>query len=364
MLQPRLLINDIRRQNQSLANDIEKAVKRVLDAGWYILGPEVSQFENEFASYCGSKECVTTANGTDALELALRAFGIGAGDRVGTVANAGGYASTAILRAGAIPVFLDVDEVTWTMSPQELSEAKNLRAAIVTHLYGRMADMPALLASGVPLIEDCAQAHGARLQGRAAGASGVAGCFSFYPTKNLGALGDGGAVITNDDNLADRIRALRQYGWKTKYISEVPGGRNSRMDSVQAAILRAKLPYLDQWNRRRRELAARYDQAFGKEARLGEDYVAHLYVIRIRQPDRDRLRELLASRGIATEVHYPVPDYRQPSIAMEVRLSLTEQLCEQVLTLPLFPEMTDQEAESVIEAVLETGQEVYESLLI
>ena len=307
-MQPNLLINDIRRQNQAIADEIETAVKRVIDAGWYILGPEVSRFEAEFASYCGSKECVTTANGTDALELALRALGIGAGDHVGTVANAGGYATTAILRAGAVPVFLDVDEVTWTISPQELSKAKNLRAAIVTHLYGKMADMPALLASGVALIEDCAQSHGARLQGRAAGTWGVAGCFSFYPTKNLGALGDGGAVITNDENLSDQMRALRQYGWKTKYISEVPGGRNSRMDAIQAAILRVKLPYLDQWNQRRREIAARYDVAFGKRPCLGEDYVAHLYVLRSRRPHRDRLRELLAAKGIATDVHYPVPD--------------------------------------------------------
>jgi dTDP-3-amino-2,3,6-trideoxy-4-keto-D-glucose/dTDP-3-amino-3,4,6-trideoxy-alpha-D-glucose/dTDP-2,6-dideoxy-D-kanosamine transaminase len=339
---PMLLINDIGRQNRSLAGEISAAISRVVDRGWYILGPEVQAFEREFAGYCEAGDCVSTGNGTDALEIALRAIGIGPGDRVATVANAGMYAATAILQIGATPVFVDVDPMTMLMTEANLRAAGDVKAAVVTHLYGRIADMPALLNCGVPLIEDCAQAHGARIRG-------VAACFSFYPTKNLGALGDGGAVVTNDPVAADRLRSLRQYGWTRKYVSEIAGGRNSRLDEIQAAILRAKLPHLDSWNEQRRRIAARYDEAFGRQTPAPADYVAHLYVLR--RPDRDRLRKRLAERGIATEVHYPIPDHKQKAIDSQARLPITEQLCSEVLSLPLFPEMTDEEVHSVIETV-------------
>jgi dTDP-3-amino-2,3,6-trideoxy-4-keto-D-glucose/dTDP-3-amino-3,4,6-trideoxy-alpha-D-glucose/dTDP-2,6-dideoxy-D-kanosamine transaminase len=355
-----LLINDVRRQNYSIRKDIEHAVSRVLEAGWYILGPEVEQFEAEFASYCRVAECVTTANGTDALELALRALGIGPGDRVATVANAGMYATTAILAAGGQPVYVDVDPVSMLITVDTLRTAGNVKAAVVTHLYGQMADMPLLLSCGIPIIEDCAQAHGAVLNGRRAGSWGFAGCFSFYPTKNLGALGDGGAVVTNSPETARHLRALRQYGWRSKYISVLAGGRNSRMDAIQAAILRAKLPYLDCWNERRRELARRYDSAFGVPRVMDTSFVAHLYIIRSTR--REEIQIHLKARDIATDVHYPIPDHRQPSISAPVSLPVTDQLCAEVLTLPLFPEMTDTEVDRVIEAVIETGGAARESL--
>jgi dTDP-3-amino-2,3,6-trideoxy-4-keto-D-glucose/dTDP-3-amino-3,4,6-trideoxy-alpha-D-glucose/dTDP-2,6-dideoxy-D-kanosamine transaminase len=239
------------------------------------------------------------------------------------------------------------------MTPESLRAAGDIKAAIVTHLYGRFADVKGLNACGIPLIEDCAQGHGL-------GSVGNLACFSFYPTKNLGALGDGGGVVTNDAAIASRLRSLRQYGWTSKYRSEVPGGRNSRMDELQAAILRVKLPHLRAWNQRRREIAARYDEAFGISAATD---VAHLYVIR--STKRSQLRTALADRGIATEIHYPIPDHRQTSIvAGNVHLPVTEQLCEEVLTLPLFPEMTADEVEGVIRAVLETGETQGESLFV
>ena len=348
----KLLINDIQRQNHALRSEIQGAIDRVLNRGWYILGPEVAEFEREFARFCGVNECISTANGTDSLELALRAIGIGPGDRVATVANAGMYGTTAILRAGGTPVFVDVDPATKLMTAASLQTAGAVKAAIVTHLYGRFADVKSLDASGIPVIEDCAQAHGL-------GSFRNLACFSFYPTKNLGALGDGGAVVTNDKAIADRLRSLRQYGWTAKYRSDVPGGRNSRMDELQAAILRVKLPHLSDWNRRRREIALRYDEGFGIAAATD---VAHLYVIR--STVRSRLRDELAARGIATEIHYPIPDHRQSSIRSDVRLPVTERLCEEVLTLPLFPEMTEAEVEGVIRAVLETGNVLNESLFV
>jgi dTDP-3-amino-2,3,6-trideoxy-4-keto-D-glucose/dTDP-3-amino-3,4,6-trideoxy-alpha-D-glucose/dTDP-2,6-dideoxy-D-kanosamine transaminase len=242
------------------------------------------------------------------------------------------------------------------------------RAVIATHLYGRMVDMPGLLAltgsAGIPVIEDCAQAHGATLQGKMAGAWGLAGCFSFYPTKNLGALGDGGAVTTNDAAVAERLRALRQYGWMRKYECAVEGGRNSRLDEMQAAILSVKLAYLDGWNCRRRRISALYSELLeGAGIQLpaipGESDAAHLYVIRT--PGRDRIRKALKRRGIAAEVHYPIPDHRQKcdrdAPGFPGDLPATEACCEEVLTLPCFPEMRDDEVARVAEAVWQALQE-------
>ena len=315
-------------------------------------------FEAEFAGFCGATHCVGVGNGTDALELALRALEIGPGDRVVTVANAGGYSAAAILAVGAEPLYIDVDPISMEMDPRALAAAAGpgTRAVIVTHLYGRMADMPAVLdaARGIPVVEDCAQAHGARLDGRAAGTWGAIGCFSFYPTKNLGALGDGGAVITRDAALAARVRALRQYGWRAKYHSLTPGGRNSRLDELQAAVLRAKLPHLEGWNRRRRALAGMYNQFFAeatlaRRAPSGEDDVVHLYVLRY--PDRDRLRAALSAASIGSDVHFPVPDYRQDSAAGRAwaacRLPVTEACCAEVVTLPCYPELREEELREV-----------------
>ena len=312
-------LNDLLRQTTALQGELSASVNRVLASGWYILGRECTAFEAEFAAYCGVAHCVSVANGTDALELALRALGIGPGDIVATVANAGGYSTTAIRAIGAEPLYIDIDPATMNMSAADLAARLTpaVRAVIATHLYGRMADLPALLAvtgrEGVPLVEDCAQAHGAAIGGKKAGSWGALACFSFYPTKNLGALGDGGAVTTNHQRLAQRVKSLRQYGWSSKYQC-AEYGRNSRMDEMQAAILRAKLPHLDAWNARRREIAATYSAALaGRPIQcppdFGEDYVAHLYVIRTQA--RDQVRAALKACGIATDIHYPVPDHLQ-----------------------------------------------------
>jgi dTDP-4-amino-4,6-dideoxygalactose transaminase len=281
------------------------------------------------------------------------------------VANAGGYSTAAILAVGAEPLYVDVDPRTLLLDLDHLRAAvgHRVRAIVATHLYGRMVDMPGLLAvagqAGVPVIEDCAQAHGARLHGRPAGSWGTLGCFSFYPTKNLGALGDAGAIVTADAALAGRVRTLRQYGWRGKYRSELPGGRNSRLDELQAAVLLAKLPYLDAWNERRRAIARTYTEAFsgsslGVPPPAGPEDVAHLYVVRA--PDRERLRSRLAAAGIRTDVHYPVPDYRQEAVrerpwAAAQRRPVTERCCAEVLTLPCFPELTDAEVDHVASVV-------------
>ena len=360
----RLLINDLSRHNGPLLPEIQSRVTTVLQSGWYILGAEVRAFEKSFAAYCGVSHCIGVGNGTDALELALRALRIGPGDEVITVANGGGYGTTAIRCAGAVPVYVDVHSESMSMDPAALAGRITplTRAIMVTHLYGRMADMAGLLAiagaARIPIIEDCAQAHGARLDGRAAGAWGQLGCFSFYPTKNLGALGDGGAVTTSDAVLAERVRALRQYGWAQKYDCRAAQGRNSRLDEMQAAILSVKLPRLDDWNRRRRNINALYSELLeGADVRLppiaGENDAAHLYVIRT--PERDRIRKALAGQGIATDVHYPIPDHRQEcdsgTASSGCALPVTEACCGEVLSLPCFPEMQDEEVARVASCV-------------
>lgn len=345
--------------------DLVAPVRRVIGSHWYVLGEEVASFEREFAEYCGVLECVGLANGTDALELALRGFGLDRGDRVCLAANAGFYGSTAVHAVGATPVYVDVESERLTLDPAALAVALQTErpaAIIVTHLYGQLAAIEEIVAladsAGVPVIEDCAQAHGALRDGRRAGSFGRVGCFSFYPTKNLGALGDGGALVSSDATLIGRVRQLRQYGWGGKYSVDLPGGRNSRLDEMQAAILREKLPRLDRWNEARRLVARRYNTAFAGlplhcPPSVGEDYVAHLYVIRL--PRRETLRAYLRAVGIATDVHYPVPDHRQSAYSLpdgHAGLPVTEQACEQVLTLPCFPGMTDEQVGCVVDAVV------------
>lgn len=357
------------RRNQT---EIDAAVRRVLESGWYILGPEVSAFEAEFASYLGSKEAVGVASGTDAVELALRGLGIGPGDAVYTVSHTAVATVAAIERAGATPILVDVDEATGTMDPNSLAAAvatgllpgeKRPAAVVAVHLYGQPAPMDEILSiartAGLRVVEDCAQAHGARLDGRMAGTMGDAAAFSFYPTKNLAALGDGGCVATDDVATATRIRELRQYGWRDRYVSAVPG-LNSRLDEVQAAVLRARLPKLETDNARRREIAARYAAGLLGSAvtlpvaRTGVDHVYHQYVIRTR--GRDRLVSWLHDRGIGTAIHYPVPIHLQPGYAgrlPRVELPVTERLAGEIVSLPIFSSLTDDEVERVIAAILE-----------
>jgi dTDP-4-amino-4,6-dideoxygalactose transaminase len=354
-------MNDLKRRIAPLRAELDTAIGSVLTRGSFILGEACAAFESAFAAYCGVEHCIGVANGTDALELALLALGIGSGSRVATVANAGMYATTAILATGAQPVYVDIDPNTLLMLPAKLPESGPFDAVVVTHLYGQMADMPAVLAAsgGKPVIEDCAQAHGAALDGRRAGSWGALGCFSFYPTKNLGALGDGGAITTNDPALAERLRKLRQYGWSRRYHAEQPRGRNSRLDEMQAAILSVMLPHLDRWNERRRAIVRAYRGALDGNRltfTLRDDspaYVGHLCVVRA--ADRDRLRESLSRHGIGSDLHYPTPDYRQPAVVATLgdgkALPETEAATREILTLPCFPELTDAEVEAVIGAL-------------
>ncbi|WP_235844587.1 DegT/DnrJ/EryC1/StrS family aminotransferase [Cupriavidus agavae] len=344
--------------------DLMAPVARVIDSHWYILGRETAGFESEFAEYLQIGHCIGVANGTDALELALRALDVMQGDEVVICANAGFYANTALRLIGARAQYVDIDPATLTMSVDGLRvalESCRPKAVVVTHLYGQMADIEALTqianAAGVPVIEDCAQSHGARRNGQQAGTVGTIGTFSFYPTKNLGALGDGGAIVCGDEALAQRVRQLRQYGWATKYHVAADGGCNSRLDEIQAAILRAKLPHLDAWNSQRRSIAQRYNQAFANlpvccPVSTGDDYVAHLYVLRMK--NRDAFRQFLGAHGIATDIHYPVPDHRQAVVENEHgqwELPHTESACTEVVTLPCFPGLPDADVARVIEAV-------------
>ena len=358
----RVPLNDVRRHTRAMVDQLTLELERVLSRGWYILGPENDIFEQAFAAYCGVTHAISVANGTDALELALRALGVQPGQAVATVGNAGFYATTALLAIGAVPIFVDVDPETQLMSLDALRcavDRASPQCVVVTHLYGRLADVEKIAevcgARGIPVIEDCAQAHGAKRGNRRAGSFGAAGCFSFYPTKNLGALGDGGAVVTHDLNTANCVRSLRQYGWEDKYRVTRRQGRNSRLDEIQAAVLHAKLPYLDDWNSRRREIARRYTREISHPGvkcptGFGDDHVAHLYVIRCE--NRDGLRGHLESEGIATEIHYPIPDHHQPAFDFNSSgLPVTERLADEVLTLPCFPEMTEDEIIRVIRAI-------------
>jgi aminotransferase EvaB len=357
-------INDLSRHNGPLAAEIRAAVDRVLDSGWYILGAEVAAFERAFADYCGVAHAVGVANGTDALELALAAVGVGRGDAVALTANAGGYGTTAVHAVGAEPIYVDVDPVRASLDPEALDRAcrsRTIRAVIITHLYGALGAIDETVqvaaAHGVKVVEDCAQAHGATRAGRRAGSWGDAAAFSFYPTKNLGALGDGGAVLTNEPEIAGLVGRMRQYGWEGKYRQAFLPARNSRLDEMQAAVLSTKLPYLDGWNARRREVAARYvAQITHPKVTLptsaGPDYVAHLFVIRT--AERAALADHLRRHGVPCDIHYPIADHRAPVFGDRfagVSLPVTEMLCAEVLTLPCFPEMTDDEVDLVADVV-------------
>ncbi|MET0231143.1 MAG: DegT/DnrJ/EryC1/StrS family aminotransferase [Rhodanobacteraceae bacterium] len=363
MSAPTIPFNALDRQHDPvLAQEIADAIDRVTRSGWYVLGNEVAAFEREFALYCGVAHAVGVGNGSDALELALAALRLPLGTRVAVAPNAAMYATLAILSHRCEPAFVDVDLSTSGIDPGALGREleSGVGAVIVTHLYGRLGEIEAIVAQasakGIPVIEDCAQAHGASRNGRRAGSFGSLACFSFYPTKNLGALGDGGAIVTTDAALAERVRQLRQYGWAGKYDVEVAHGRNSRLDELQAAVLRRKLPRLDAWNARRREIARRYREgiahaAIETPALRGDDDIAHLYVVR--SGARDALREHLAANGVRTDVHYPIPDHRQRLFdgrydALE--LPVAEALAVSVLSLPCFPELRDDEVDAVVDA--------------
>jgi dTDP-4-amino-4,6-dideoxygalactose transaminase len=347
-------------------DEIDAAVRRVLDGGRYILGDEVGAFERDFAAYVGVPHAIGVGSGTDALVLALRCLGIGTGDAVATVAHTAVATVAAIRLAGAEPLLVDVDPDTHVMDPAALARllespaARRLRAVVPVHLYGHPADMAAIGAlaarAKLAVIEDCAQAHGAAIDGHRVGGFGDFGAFSFYPTKNLGAFGDGGALVCRSPQLAEAAHLVRQYGWKERYVS-AREGMNTRLDELHAAVLRVRLRYLDADNARRRAIAQRYDAALGTAdlglpaARAGCTHVYHQYVVRTRR--RDELRAKLGAHGIGTLIHYPVPVHRQPAYAAlaGTALPVTEQLCGEILSLPMFPELADEQIERVIGAV-------------
>jgi dTDP-3-amino-2,3,6-trideoxy-4-keto-D-glucose/dTDP-3-amino-3,4,6-trideoxy-alpha-D-glucose/dTDP-2,6-dideoxy-D-kanosamine transaminase len=356
-------VSDPSRAALALREELAGVFDRFLASGRYILGPEHMAFESEFAAFLGVRHCVGVASGTDALELALLAIECRRGDAILTAANCGAYTTGSARRAGFRVRFADVDPETLGLSRSTVEEAlsADVRAVVVTHLYGLLADVEGIAALcrelGIAVVEDCAQAAGARRNGRRAGAFGDAATFSFYPTKNLAALGDGGAVTTNNDDVAERVRLLRQYGWDRKYRVSLGGGQNSRLDELQAAVLRTRLGRLDERNLRRRSIVARYGNALAPDvgrfvALKGEDYVGHLAVAV--SEVREGLRSALDAAGIGTDVHYPIADHQQPVWSADyadVGLPVTEHAVAHVLTLPCFPELTEEEIERVCEVL-------------
>ena len=359
---------DLTRQYKRIEEEILSATKRVYEKGRFILGEEVSVFEEEFSHYCGVRYGVGVDSGTDALQLALKAVGVGEGDEVITVAHSFIATALAISQTGAKPLFVDIDPETYTMDPNALeqflrhrkkkSERQKIKAILPVHLYGHPAEMDAIMDIAdryqLTLIEDACQAHGAEYQGRKVGSFGLLSCFSFYPTKNLGGYGDGGMVVTNDKKLFEKLRLLRCYGEKRKYEHVLKGG-NNRLDEIQAAILRVKLKYLDQWNEERRKRVLIYKKMLEHTGVIcptekGQaKHVYHLFVIRTKK--RNPLQTFLKEKGIGTLIHYPIPIHLQKAFRelgyRRGDLPLTEQYAREVLSLPFFPEMTESEIEGV-----------------
>lgn len=362
---------DLRFQYETIQPELEAAALRVLRSGHYILGPELAALEMQFAEYLNVSHAVGVASGTDALELALRALEIGPGDDVLTVANISAPTICAILATGARPVLIDIDPDTFNMSPESLerylktgSERHRAKVVLPVHLYGRMADMKSIREIAkrfdLKVVVDAAQAHGARDGDDFAGTMGDIGCFSMYPTKNLGACGDAGMVVTKDAVTDRRLRMLRNYGETSRYDNRETG-INSRLDEIQAALLQVKLKYLNQWTERRRAIALKYHQTFISIGLLSacqvvhkpESHVYHLYVITV--GDREEFRNELLDMGIATAVHYPRPIHHQPALRNQClvggRLEFTEWACRSVVSLPLYPEMTDEQVDLVCNSV-------------
>ncbi len=356
----------------SQKEEIDQSIQTVLEKGRYILGTEVEAFEKEFAEYIGVPFGVGVASGTDAIEIALRSLGIGTGDLVFTVSHTAGATVAAICRCGAVPVFVDIDSNTCTMDPNHLEQilvsitdgkfplSGIPKAIVAVHLYGQPADMNAILdiaqKFGLYVVEDCAQAHGAQISGKRVGSFGHMGAFSFYPTKNLGAIGDGGMVTTEDSRLWEKLKSLREYGWKQRYISETDSGINSRLDEIQAAVLRVKLRILEKNNLRRIEIAEKYHQALEKQNSVhipltqgkGFRHVYHLYVIQ--SAFRDRIARFFEKNAVGTGIHYPVPVHLQPAfcnLKSVTMLPRTEKVCNEILSIPIYPELSDDQTDRI-----------------
>lgn len=360
---------DLKRHYAGIKSEIDQAVQRVLESGWYILGSELEAFEKEFARWLGVDFAVGVGSGTEALHLALVAAGVKSGDQVITVANTAVPTISAISFAGAAPVFIDVDPVSFCMDPAKIEAAvsKKTKAIVPVHLYGHACDMPAIMAVAekydLKVIEDCAQAHGAQINDKTVGTFGDFGCFSFYPSKNLGAFGDAGLVVANSGAGAEKIRMLRNYGQSRRYYHDIVGF-NSRLDEMQAAILSVQLPHLDSWTRRRQEIASIYSTNIANTEILtpvideSVRHVFHLYVIR--SSKRDELRQYLADHGIGSQIHYPIPCHLQKAYGFlgykKGRLTVTELCADEVLSLPNYPELTDNQVLYICNVLNQFGQ--------
>lgn len=356
--------NDLLRAYDEQRQAITSALQRVAESGWYVHGPEHADFERGFAEFIGVDYCAGVASGTDGLMLALQAVTAGRQGAVVTAANAGGYTSTAARSLGLSLIYADVNPDTLCLDVNSVRAVveEPVAAVVLTHLYGRMGDAEGIAAlcreRGIPLVEDCAQSVGAERHRQRSGSFGDIATFSFYPTKNLGALGDGGAVVTSNESLAQSVRRLRQYGWSDKYLVSQAGGRNSRLDEMQAAVLNVRLSKVDEWNARRRAIIQAYSAVGRATSPLkmltatGRDHTGHLAVALV--DDRDATRAMFSAAGVATDVHYPMPDHLQPafsSSASGVRLPVTERVSERILSLPCFPQMTDHEIERVCDVI-------------
>lgn len=353
---------DLKSQYRQIKPKIDAAVLRVLDSGQFVLGPEVNAFEERFAAYCGADQCVAVNSGSSALHLALLAAGVGPGDEVITVSMTFVATTAAVLYAGARPVYVDVDPVTWTLDPTKIAAAitPRTKAILPVHLHGLMADMDPIMEiarrHGLVVIEDAAQAHAARYKGRPAGSIGDIGCFSFYPGKNLGAYGEGGAVTTSNPEIAKKIALLRDWGQEARY-HHVLAGFNYRMDGIQGAVLNVKLDYLDGWTEARRAAAARYDRLLSPLSLLRPsppahcDHVYHVYAVG--HPRRDEAMKALQAAGVGVGAHYPVPVHLQPAYAdprfNPGSLPVTEALAAQFLSLPIYPELESAQAQEVVQ---------------
>jgi dTDP-4-amino-4,6-dideoxygalactose transaminase len=350
-----------RAQYIAYKNEIDEAVLRVLDSGYYILGQEVRSFENELATYCGVTHAVGVGSGTEALHIAIKSCGIGAGDEVITVSHTAVATVAAIRLSGAAPILIDIDPDFYTMDPQKIESAitKHTKAIIPVHLYGQPADMDRIIEVAkrynLIVIEDCAQAHGALYNGKRVGSIGDIGCFSFYPTKNLGAVGDGGAIVTNNNVYAQEARLLREYGWKERYVSQIDGW-NSRLDELQAAILRVKLRYLDGDNDKRIRIAEFYNSELKEKGlvvplvRSGVKQVYHLYVIRSCR--RDELLSFLKKENVGALIHYPFAVHQQPFLGSpNVTLTTTESVIKEIISLPMYPQLAMDDVARVVKTI-------------
>lgn len=352
---------DFKREHCEIGQEVQEAIKRVLKSGWYILGNEVLELEKEFAAYCGVKYAIGVANGMESLEIALKILGIGKGDEVITASNSAAATALAISNVGANPVFVDIDPVSYNLDPRKIIPkiTKKTKAILPVHLFGQAAEMDEILKIAkkynLKVIEDACQAHGALYKGKKVGSFGDIGCFSFYPTKNLGAYGDGGMLLSNDKGAAEQAKMMRNYGQSDRYHHLIKG-LNSRLDELQAAILRVKLKYLDEWNKKRRYFADLYNKRLKtiREIELprestGNYHIYHLYVIRTK--GREKLQRYLKAKDVQTLIHYPLPIYQQEAYR-ELKFKkntcpIAESYSEQIFSLPLYPQLKEKEAEKI-----------------